>query len=88
MSEDKKIMNRDEIKALVLQKLMSVAPDIEGEEIEPKTNFRDQFDFDSMDHLHFVVALNKQLGIEIPETDYSKLLNLDACIDYLQARLH
>ena len=80
-------MNRDEIKAVVLQKLISVAPDIEADEVEPKTNFRDQFDFDSMDHLHFVVALNKQLGIEIPEIDYPKLLSLDTCVDYLQARL-
>ena len=80
-------MTRDEIKALVLQKLTEVAPDLADEDIDPKLNFRDQFDFDSMDHLHFVVALHKQTGIEIPEIDYPKLLNLDACIDYLQARL-
>lgn len=86
MSDTLKNATRDELKSLVLQQLISVAPDIEAEDIEPKTNFRDQFDFDSMDHLHFVVALHKQTGIDIPEIDYPKLLNLDACIDYLQAR--
>lgn len=79
-------MNRDELKLLVQQKLIEIAPDLAGEAIDPRLNFRDQFDFDSMDHLHFVIALHKQTGIEIPEIDYPKLLSLDACVDYLLPR--
>lgn len=80
-------MTRDEITDIVLQKLMSVAPDIDSETIDPAVNFRDQFDFDSMDLLHFIVALHRHTGVDIPEKDYSKLMNLDACIDYIQSRL-
>lgn len=80
-------MNHDELKALVLKKLIEVAPDIAAEDVDPKLNFRDQFDFDSIDQLHFVIALHKMTGIEIPEIDYPKLLNINGCIDYFQSRL-
>lgn len=47
---------------------------------------REQLDLDSMDALNFVVALHGALGVEIPETDYPKLVTLDACVEYLAAR--
>lgn len=76
-------MNRTEIETLVRQKLFEIAPDLEGEPIDPNVEIRAQYDFDSMDFLHFVVALHKATGVEIPETDYPKLANLNGCIDYL-----
>jgi len=36
-----------------------------------------------MDVLNFMIALHKELKIEIPEADYSKLLTLDDCTEYL-----
>lgn len=50
-------------------------------------NLRDQLDLDSMDVLNFVVALHQELGVEIPETDYAKLITLDAIVTYRAARL-
>ena len=40
-----------------------------------------------MDVLNFVVALHQELGVEIPETDYAKLITLDAIVTYRAARL-
>lgn len=80
-------MKETEIKAAVVEALVSVAPDIAGEEIEPKTNFRDQFDFDSMDFLNFTIALHKKLGVAIPEGDYPRLSNLAGCLAYLGEKL-
>lgn len=79
-------MNRDELTALVLRHLLNVAPDVSAESLDPGLNFRDQFDFDSMDFLNFIIALCKELKIEIPEADYPQLRCLNDCVDYLTLR--
>lgn len=76
-------MNAAEIRAAVINALTSVAPDIEPGTIRAEINFRDQFDFDSMDFLNFVTALHHKFGIDIPEADYPRLMNLDGCADYV-----
>jgi acyl carrier protein len=48
-------------------------------------SFRDQLDIDSMDFLNFVIALHKELRIEIPEVDYPKLATLKGCVEHLTA---
>jgi acyl carrier protein len=48
---------------------------------------RDQFDFDSMDTLNYAIAIHRELGVDVPEADYSKLASLDSAADYLLARL-
>jgi acyl carrier protein len=80
-------MTRDEIKACVIRNLMRIAPDISPGELDPATNLRDQTDFDSMDFLNFVIAVYKELHIDIPETDYPQMLSLNGCVDYLCKRL-
>jgi acyl carrier protein len=80
-------MTNDDISALVLDVLREVAPDIEPGKLDPALNFRDQFEFDSVDYLNFVLALEKRLGIKIPEGDYPKLSGQNACVTYLQPQL-
>jgi acyl carrier protein len=80
-------MTKDEIRKTTLEVLASVAPETAGQDIDPSTNFRDQFDFDSVDFLSFVLALDKALGVEVPETDYPSLSNLDGCVSYLSELL-
>lgn len=79
-------MNREVLKEQVLAHLLAVAPDVSADELDPALNFRDQFDFDSMDFLNFIIALCKQFKIEIPEADYPQLRNLNDCVDYLQKK--
>lgn len=80
-------MTEDEIRTAVLAALTSVAPDLEGETVDPATAFRDQFDFDSMDLLNFAIALHQSLGVDIPEIDYPRVASLDGAIAYLSGRL-
>lgn len=79
------MMNEKEIRAAVLKALTSVAPNVDTDAIDPAVNFRDQFDFDSMDYLNFVITLNEALGVNIPEIDYPKLSSLDGSVAYLKA---
>ena len=80
-------MNRDEIKSCVIRNLTRIAPDVDENALEPAVNFRDQFDFDSMDFLNFIIAVYKELKIEIPEADYPQMLNLDSSVNYLATKL-
>jgi acyl carrier protein len=79
-------MTEQDLNSLVRTTLYSVAPDIEGEPVEPDISFREQFEIDSMDFLNFVIGLNKATGIDIPERDYPQLETLDGAVAYLKAR--
>jgi acyl carrier protein len=70
--------------AQILKLLTEVAPDVDANSVAPAVDFREQFDFDSMDTLHFAIALNKKFGIEIPEQDYRQLRSLDGCTAYVE----
>ena len=77
----------NETKGRILHLLGEIAPEAEVTTLRPDVSFRDQFDLDSMDWLHFLVGLHERLGVEIPESDYARLVTLDNLLDYLQAKL-
>jgi acyl carrier protein len=72
-----------ELRDLVLEVLVEVAPDADVGALEPDLNFRDQIEMDSIDFLNLILELENRLGITIPESDYPKLSNLSGCLDYL-----
>ena len=80
-------MTPDQLREKVLDALASVAPEIADIDVDPALPIRDQLDIDSMDFLNFVVALHTALGVEVPEQDYPQIASIDACADYLAAKL-
>lgn len=76
-----------DLRNTVLAALLEVAPDVDPGALDPHVAFRDQFDFDSMDHLNFAIALHSSLGVEIPEQDYARLGSLDGCVAYIAQAL-
>jgi acyl carrier protein len=81
-------MNEEQIRESVLRVLGDIASEADLSGLAPQRRLRDQLDLDSMDFLNFVIALHKELGVEIPERDYGQLLTLDACVNYLTSALH
>lgn len=79
-------MNTEQLKTRILELLTDVAPDVDAASVEAGTDFRHQFDFDSMDQLNFAIALHRAFGIDIPEADYPQLASLDKCLAYVMAR--
>jgi len=75
------------LRATVLEALTAVAPDVDPGVLDPALPFREQFDFDSMDHLNFVIGLHRSLGVDVPEADYLELASLDGCVRYLTRAL-
>jgi acyl carrier protein len=80
-------MNGSPYKPRVLALLADIAPDVDPQSIQPNVDFRDQFDFDSMDLFSFAAALHDAFGIDIPERDYRQLMGVDKCTAYLESRL-
>jgi acyl carrier protein len=70
----------------VLDALRRIAPEISPAEIAPEVPLRDQVDLDSMDWLNFLVALHAKVGVDIPESDYAKLVTLADLLAYLKAK--
>ncbi|GAB2176992.1 acyl carrier protein [Dongia sp. agr-C8] len=80
-------MNREEIRKAILEGLSNIAPETDPASIGDQADVREALDIDSMDFLNFVIALHRQLQIDIPEADYPKLLTIGGATDYLAARL-
>ena len=80
-------MDRAELARRVLSLVTGIAPDVDAATVIPGIDFRDQFDFDSMDTLNFAIALHRELGVDVPETDYAQLASLDKCVAYLLPRI-
>jgi acyl carrier protein len=81
------VPNVQDLRSTILDALLSVAPDVDAAALDPASEFREQFDFDSMDYLSFATALHARLGVDVPEADYRKLSSLDGCVEYLAGAL-
>ncbi|HEY1042681.1 MAG TPA: phosphopantetheine-binding protein [Telluria sp.] len=80
-------MERQALRDVVIAKLKTIAPEVNGDELVASQSLRSQVDLDSMDWLNFLIGLHEKLAVEIPEADYAKLRTLDDLLDYLSARI-
>lgn len=79
-------MNDTEIKKIIFQLLKQIAPDTEPSTLMPGDNIREVLGIDSFDALQFLVALDKKLGIDIPEADYGKTATLELLVNYIKSK--
>lgn len=80
-------MTRDEIKSAIIGQILEIAPDISPDEIKPNENIQRSLEIDSFDFLKILTALHEKIGVEIPESDYSKVDTLESMADYFIGRL-
>jgi len=80
-------MTASEIRAVALATLLSIAPEVEADELRGDRPLRNQVDLDSMDWLNFLLGLHEKLKVDIPEADYARLITLDDVVAYLQKKL-
>ena len=80
-------MNSTEIRAVALATLLSIAPEVDADELRGDRPLRNQVDLDSMDWLNFLLGLHEKLKVDIPEADYARLVTLDDVVAYLQNKL-
>lgn len=77
-----------QIKETIFMLLGRIAPEADPETLDPGDDIRVALDIDSFDFLNFLIGLNQELGVEIPEADYSRVVTLAGLMKYISARLH
>lgn len=76
-------MDNQQLKALILDELSNIAPEIETDAVPDNEDMREALELDSMDFLNLIIAVCKRTQITIPEADYGKVLTLNNMIRYL-----
>lgn len=80
-------MTEAELKQFLLEGLSLIAPEADFCTLRPDANIREELDIDSFDFLNFLIGIDEKFGIDIPETDYERLISLKQIIDYLMVRM-
>lgn len=80
-------MNKEYIKKIIINQIFIIAPDLEDEVIPPDENLQSSLEIDSFDFLKLLTAMNEQVGIEVPESDYGKVDTLNRMAEYFYKRL-
>jgi acyl carrier protein len=71
----------------LLDMLGRIAPEIDPASLDSGRSLRAQADLDSVGIMELVVAIHRELGVDVPETDYRELDTLDGAVRYLTAQL-
>lgn len=80
-------MNTERARAVLIEAVGGVAPEVDVEALDPAASLRDQAELDSVDFLEVVAALAREVGADIPEDDYAQLDTVDTAVAYLAPRL-
>lgn len=80
-------MTEDEIRARVIKTLSDIVPELDASTLKSAVSLRDQLDIDSMDFLNLLIALHREFGVDVPESDAGRLGTIDACVGYLAQAL-
>jgi acyl carrier protein len=65
--------------------LGDIAPDLDVSTIDAAADLRNDIGLDSMDFLNFVIAVHKELHVDVPEADYGKVASLEKFARYIEA---
>ena len=80
-------MKEEQIKDTIIEILGKIVPEADLDTLSLQQDLRATLDIDSFDFLNFIIGLNEKLGVNIPESDYGKLLSLSDMLNYLSERV-
>jgi len=80
-------MTKAELQQIILAQLRGLAPEADLNDLRPHDDIREMLEIDLLDFQNFLVALNKEVGVEVPEKDYGKVSTLESLTSYVLARL-
>ena len=72
-------------RALVLDLLVQIAPDVEIDGLDEDRDMRRALDLDSLDFQTLVERVAEDTGVQIPETDYAQVRSLRGLSEYVAA---
>lgn len=80
-------MKPEDIRATFIEQLLVVAPDLEAGTIGDDDHLQDDLELDSMDILNLMAALQKKLGVAVPEADLPQVATASKAVQYFQQAL-
>jgi acyl carrier protein len=72
----------DRVSAIIVEQL-----GVTKEEITPKASFIDDLGADSLDIVEFVMAMEEEFDIEIPDDDAEKIQTIEDVITYVKGKI-
>jgi acyl carrier protein len=72
----------DRVSAIIVEQL-----GVTKEEVTPKASFIDDLGADSLDIVEFVMAMEEEFDIEIPDDDAEKIQTIEDVITYVKGKV-
>jgi acyl carrier protein len=82
-----KTMTAEGLKATLFRLLGQIAPEADFSRLDANRPIQSELDIDSFDFLNFLISLNEELGVEIPEADYGQVATLNTLVAYVLPRI-
>jgi acyl carrier protein len=76
-------LDREEI----LTKIQEITADrlgVDEGDVTPEASFREDLEADSLDLVEFIMELEEQFGMEIPDEEAEKITTVEEAVDYVQ----
>ena len=67
-----------------LQEIIAEQLGIDGAEVQPESNFKDDLNADSLDLFEMIMAIEEEFGVEIPSDDLDAIATVQDVMDYLK----
>ena len=67
-----------------LQEIIAEQIGIEAAEVNAESNFKDDLNADSLDLFEMIMAMEEELGVEIPSDDLDQIATVQDVMDYLK----
>lgn len=72
----------EKVKRVIVEQL-----GVEEEKVTSESGFLDDLGADSLDVVEFILALEEEFGIEIPEEDVEKIVTVGDVVEYIMDNL-
>jgi acyl carrier protein len=76
-------MSTQDIKTSLCRLILQIAPEADIDSLDPRADMRDELDLDSMDFLRLLTSIDKNMQINIPESDYAQVNSLQTLTEYI-----
>jgi len=78
--------NKTKTKEILNNILGNIAPEVDLDALGEDEDIRQALGIDSYDFLNFMIGINESFGVEIPESDYGKLITVADVIRYIDQK--
>jgi acyl carrier protein len=81
------VVTPDEVRQIIVKNLRLIAPEADASALRPYDDIREMLEVDSFDFSNFLIAINVELGLEIPEQDYGQVNTIEKLSTVLFAHM-